>query len=134
MNFNSRLAYHFSLVDACLSDTPSTNYISFRFAGGGATRQRRSLRACFLEACLTHYGFQVDRRGDLLNAWFKKGPAEETSARLDILGRLLVSSSQLDMFMSSQDVMRWYVQQFLAGNYSFRAPEQQEVPDPAQEK
>jgi pyruvate, water dikinase len=127
MNFNSRLAYHFSLVDACLSDTPSANYISFRFAGGGATRQRRGLRACFLEACLTHYGFHVDRRGDLLNAWFKKGSAEDTSANLDILGRLLVSSSQLDMFMSSQDVMRWYVQQFLAGNYSFQVPEQQEA-------
>ncbi len=134
LNFNSRLAYHFSLVDACLSDTPSANYISFRFAGGGATRQRRGLRACFLEACLTHYGFQVDRRGDLLNAWFKKGPAEDTSDRLDILGRLLVSSSQLDMFMSSQDVMRWFVRQFLAGNYSFQVPEQQEVPASVQEK
>jgi pyruvate,water dikinase len=134
MNFNSRLAYHFSLVDACLSDTPSANYISFRFAGGGATRQRRSLRACFLEACLTHYGFQVDRRGDLLNAWFKKGPAEDTNARLDILGRLLVSSSQLDMFMSSQDVMRWYVKQFLAGNYTYQAPEEREVPASAAEK
>jgi pyruvate,water dikinase len=127
MNFNSRLAYHFSLVDACLSDNPSTNYISFRFAGGGATRQRRSLRACFLEACLTHYGFQVDRRGDLLNAWFKKGPAADTSERLDLLGRLLVTSSQLDMFMSSHEVMRWYVRQFLEGNYSFRAPDDQEV-------
>ena len=70
MNLNSRLAYHFSLVDACLSDNPSDNYISFRFTGGGATRQRRSLRACFLEACLLHYGFVVDRRGDLVNAWF----------------------------------------------------------------
>ena len=57
MNLNSRLAYHFTLVDACVSDVPGNNYISFRFAGGGATRQRRDLRACFIEACLTHYGF-----------------------------------------------------------------------------
>jgi hypothetical protein len=76
----------------------------------------------------------VDRRGDLLNAWFKKGPAEDTNARLDILGRLLVSSSQLDMFMSSQDVMRWYVKQFLAGNYTYQAPEEREVPASAAEK
>lgn len=34
MNLNSRLAYHYSLVDACLSDTPAENYISFRFEGG----------------------------------------------------------------------------------------------------
>ena len=52
VNFNSRLAYHFSLVDACLSDNPSQNYISFRFAGGGSTRYRRNLRACFVEICL----------------------------------------------------------------------------------
>ncbi|HET7840536.1 MAG TPA: PEP/pyruvate-binding domain-containing protein, partial [Terriglobia bacterium] len=124
LNLNSRLAYHFSLVDACLSDNPLNNYIAFRFAGGGATRQRRSLRACFLEACLAHYGFVVDRRGDLVNAWFKKGRAEETATNLDILGRLMACSCQLDMYMSGREAMRWYVEQFLLGNYAFRTPEE----------
>jgi pyruvate,water dikinase len=119
MNLNSRLAYHFSLVDACLSDNPSNNYISFRFTGGGSTKQRRSLRACFLEACLSHYDFIVDRRGDLVNAWCKRAPADETELNLDILGRLMACSSQLDMYMSSHDAMKWYTEQFLAGNYSF---------------
>jgi pyruvate,water dikinase len=119
MNLNSRLAYHFTLVDACVSDVPGENYISFRFAGGGATRWRRNLRGCFLEACLAHYGFQVDRRGDVVNAWFKKAPAEDTEARLDILGRLMACASQLDMYMTGHDVMKWYVEQFLAGNYGF---------------
>jgi pyruvate,water dikinase len=121
MNLNSRLAYHFSLVDACLCDVISKNYISFRFEGGGATPNRRSLRACFIEACLKHYGFQVDRRGDLVNAWFRKGSAAETGEKLDLMGRLLACSSQLDMYMTSHEVMRWYVRQFLAGNYSFNA-------------
>jgi len=130
MNLNSRLAYHFSLVDACLSDNPSNNYISFRFTGGGSTRQRRSLRACFLEACLSHYGFVVDRRGDLVNAWCKRASADETELNLDILGRLMACSSQLDMYMSSHDAMKWYTEQFLAGNYSFGAddPEQSAGP------
>jgi pyruvate,water dikinase len=119
MNLNSRLAYHFSLVDACVSDTPAANYVSFRFAGGGATRSRRNLRACFIEGCLSHYGFRVDRRGDLVNAWLKKAPAEETEAALDILGRLMACSSQLDMYMTSHDVMQWHVQQFINGNYRF---------------
>ena len=121
MNLNSRLAYHFSLVDACLSDAPSKNYISFRFEGGGATPNRRTLRACFIEACLKHYSFQADRRGDLVNAWFRKGSATETGEKLDVLGRLLACSSQLDMYMTSHEVMRWYVRQFLLGNYSFSA-------------
>jgi pyruvate, water dikinase len=132
MNLNSRLAYHFSLVDACLSDNPSNNYISFRFTGGGSTRQRRSLRACFLEDCLSRYGFIVDRRGDLVNAWFKRASAQETDTNLDILGRLMACSSQLDMYMSSLDAMKWYTEQFLAGNYSFRVPnsEPSKIPTP----
>jgi hypothetical protein len=121
MNLNSRLAYHYSLVDTCLSDTPGNNNISFRFEGGGATRQRRSLRACFLEACLLRYGFQVDRRTDLINAWFRKAPANQIAKALDILGRLLACSSQLDMYMTGREVMSWFVQQFLEGNYFFQA-------------
>ena len=120
LNLNTRLAYHYSLVDTCLSDTPGNNYISFRFEGGGATHQRRSLRACFLENCLTPYGFQVDRRSDLVNAWFRKAPAEQIAERLGMLGRLLACSSQLDMYMTSREVMKWFAQQFLEGNYTFQ--------------
>ncbi|HUB77480.1 MAG TPA: PEP/pyruvate-binding domain-containing protein [Bryobacteraceae bacterium] len=123
MNFNTRLAYHYSLVDACLSDAAGNNYISFRFEGGGATEERRGLRACFLERCLLRYGFQVDRRSDLVNAWYRKAPAGQTEERLDILGRLLGCTSQLDMYMTSREVMNWYVDQFLSGNYAFRQPE-----------
>ena len=120
INMNSRLAYHFALVDACLSDTASQNYISFRFAGGGATSNRRNLRACLLEACLRHFGFRVERRNDLVNAWLKKASPEETGEKLDMLGRLMASTCQLDMYMTSYTAMEWYVQQFLAGNYTFQ--------------
>ena len=124
MNLNARLAYHYSLVDACLSDSPGDNYISFRFEGGGSSRGRRSLRACFLERCLLPHGFQVDRRVDLVNAWFRKAPADQTAARLDVLGRLLACSSQLDMYMENREVMNWFADQFLQGNYAFRPPEE----------
>jgi len=123
INLNARLAYHFSLVDASLTETPSENYIAFRFAGGGATKYRRTLRARFVERSLAHFGFLVDRRGDLVNAWLKKAPAPQTYEALDIVGRLLATTAQLDMYMTSQEVMNWYLQQFLAGNYRFdRAP------------
>ncbi|MBI4876015.1 MAG: hypothetical protein HY822_15370 [Acidobacteria bacterium] len=122
MNLNSRLAYHFSLVDASVSETPSENYITFRFEGGGTTHERRNLRACFIERCLAHHDYHVDRRGDLVNAWYRKSPAAVMEEKLDILGRLLGCSSQLDMFMTSDEVMRWYVKQFTEGNYSLRDP------------
>ena len=120
LNLNARLAYHYTLIDACLTDTPGNNYIAFRFAGGGATHDRRNLRARFVEECLTPYGFNTDRRGDLINCWFKKAPAEDIDVRLDILGRLMACTGQLDMFMDTHQVMQWYVEQFLAGNYHFR--------------
>ena len=121
-NLNSRLAYHYSLVDACLCDDAIRNYVSFRFAGGGATRYRRSLRACFLEACLNRYGFLVQRRGDLVNAWLRKIPPDEADWALDILGRLMACTSQLDMYMSNRETMNWFVEQFLEGNYAFTEP------------
>ena len=124
MNLNSRLAYHYSLVDACVSAVANNNYISFRFAGGGAGKLRRILRACFIEACLVHYGFQAERRGDIVNAWFKKGTGEETAEKLDILGRLLASAGQLDMYMGGEHAMKWYVQQFIRGNYGFATTEE----------
>lgn len=123
LNLNSRLAYHFTLLDTCLSDTAGHNYISFRFAGGGSSEERRSLRACFIEACLAHYGFLTDRRGDLVNAWFKNAPPEAIENGLEMLGRLMACASQLDMYMSSQTVMRTYVQRFLEGNYASFLPE-----------
>jgi pyruvate, water dikinase len=123
MNFNARVAYHFTLVDASLTDMASKNYIAFRFAGGGATAFRRNLRAIFVQEVLTKYNFLVDRRGDLVNAWLKKAPATETYDALDILGRLLACTSQLDMYMTSTKVMRWYVRQFLDGNYMFHRPD-----------
>ncbi|TAM48285.1 MAG: hypothetical protein EPN53_10495 [Acidobacteria bacterium] len=119
MNLNSRLAFHFTLVDATLTDARNNNAVSFRFAGGGATRWRRNLRAVFLERILRHLGFQVDRRVDVVNAWFRKGTAAETEAALDHLGRLMACSSQLDMYMESHDTMEWYVEQFMRGNYAF---------------
>ena len=133
MNLNSRLAYHFTLVDASVTDWPNQNYVAFRFAGGGATRWRRNLRASFIEASLSHFGFHVDRRGDVVNAWFKKAPAQETEDRLDILGRLMACASQLDMYMTSDAVMAWYVKQFIEGNYAFREGEAGERPPAPQD-
>lgn len=37
----------------------------------------------------------------------------------------MACTSQLDMYMTSPDVMKWYVEQFLCGNYSFRLPEEE---------
>jgi pyruvate,water dikinase len=120
VNFNSRLAYHYAMVDACVEDTQSSNFINFRFKGGGTDSYRKNLRARFLQACMQHFGFTVDVRHDLVTAWLRRYPRAETEERLDMLGRLMACSRQLDMFMADEASMRWHVDQFLAGNYRFR--------------
>ncbi len=122
MNLNARMAFHFSMVDACVSEMPDKNHLTFRFAGGGAARRRRNLRAGFIQAVLEHYGCSVDRRGDLVNAWFGRCGAHELEDKLDVLGRLIACAGQLDMYMSSEETAKWHAEQFILGNYDFRRP------------
>lgn len=122
LNLNSRLSYHFALMDACVTDRARDNSISFRFVGGGASRERRDLRALFLESCLLHYGFQVRCRGDLVDAWYRKAPAAEMERRLEMLGGLISWASRLDMYMSSYQVMDWYTRRFLERDLTAAAP------------
>lgn len=121
VNFNSRLAYHYAMVDACVDQQQSSNFINFRFKGGGAEPYRKHLRARFLQECLRHYDFSVDVRHDLVNAWLRRYSADATEARLDMLGRLMACSRQLDMYMADESSMRWYVDRFLAGRYRFHS-------------
>ncbi|MBN1608373.1 MAG: hypothetical protein JW940_17210 [Polyangiaceae bacterium] len=129
MNFNSRLAYHYAMVDSCVDDSQSSNFIDFRFKGGGTEAFRKNLRARFLQECLQHFGFCVDVREDLVNAWLRRYPREVTEDRLDMLGRLMACSRQLDMFMADEASMKWYVAAFLAGNYRFHVEEDSQSAD-----
>jgi pyruvate,water dikinase len=120
VNLNSRLAYHYAMVDACVADHQGANFVNFRFKGGGADPFRKNLRARFLEECLRHHDFAVDVRHDLVTAWLRRLPRPAMEERLDVLGRLMACSRQLDMFMANESTMRWFVAQFLKGNYRFR--------------
>ena len=41
LNFNSRLGYHFAILDAYISEEKNDNYISYQFKGGAAGVERR---------------------------------------------------------------------------------------------
>jgi pyruvate,water dikinase len=117
LNLNARLAYHFTMVDALVSEVSENNYVNFRFRGGGAGAMRRDLRARFLKEVLLQQNFHVDRRGDLVTAWLRRYPRETSEAKLTMLGTLMACARQLDMLLESQASVDHYVGRFLQGDY-----------------
>jgi pyruvate, water dikinase len=117
INLNARLAYHYSMVDAMVSESAFGNYVGFRFRGGGAGRTRRGLRAKFIAGVLSFEGFSVDRRGDLVTAWYRGYDKNSSNARLEMLGRLMGCARQLDMLFDTRDKVEYYVKQFMDANY-----------------
>jgi pyruvate,water dikinase len=126
MNFSSRLAYHFSTVDAYCSEVKNNNYVTFQFMGGGSSSERRSRRVRFIAAVLKNLDFEVEIKGDWLQARLMKYEDRDMEERLDYLGRLMCCSRQLDAVMYSDNIVDWYVQAFMKGNYTFeRTPPQE---------
>ena len=119
MNLNSRLAYHFAMVDTLCGRKAAANYINFRFKGGGTGLNRRILRVRFIARILESLGFVVNIKEDLINAALKGLPMNEQEQKLDMIGRLLGCSRLLDMAMDNEDAMEWFVQAFQRGNYTF---------------
>jgi pyruvate,water dikinase len=119
MNLNTRLAYHFAMVDALCGHNAAENYINFRFKGGGTGLERRMLRVRFIARILEDLGFFVNLKQDLLNATLKGLPIKELVNKLDMVGRLLGCSRLLDMAMDDEETMQWFVTAFQQGNYGF---------------
>jgi pyruvate,water dikinase len=117
MNLNARLAYHFAMLDAFVSDVPQNNFVNFRFRGGGAGETRKDLRARFLMEVLLRSNFSVDRRGDLVTAWLRRHSKDESEEGLDLLGRLMGCARQLDMLMESEASVQHFAERFFQEDY-----------------
>ena len=117
LNFNVRLAYHYTMVDSLVGPVMENNYVNFRFRGGGAAQERRDLRARFLTDVLRHCRFATDRRRDLVTAWLRRYPQDSSEQGLELLGKLVVCAGQLDMLMDSERSVHHFVERFLAGDY-----------------
>lgn len=120
MNLSSRLGYHFATIDTYCGPKVNDNYITFHFKGGAADIGRRTRRARLIAGILKRLGFKVEQTGDMIRAELKKYGDSETAAKLDMLGRLMGSVRLLDMVLSDDRQIEWYVEAFMAGNYAFR--------------
>lgn len=105
MNLSLRLGYHFSVVDAHLSDNPNQNSIYFRFVGGLADEHRRERRARLIRIILEGLGFQVVVHQDLVVGKFKVADRPDMEAVLMRLGELTAFTRQLDTDLASDQAV-----------------------------
>jgi pyruvate, water dikinase len=111
MNLSNRLGFHFATIEAFLG-APGESYVSFNFYGGGAELPRRMRRIRFLTRILEDIDFRVEPKEDSITARIDGYDAEVLEQKLEILGRLMMVSKQLDMVMLSEDAVEQHYRQF----------------------
>ena len=123
MNLNLRFGYHFVIVDVLCCAAAQDNYVLFRFSGGGADFDQRTLRAEFLSRVLQKLDFEVKKTSDLVDARLSGTNPETTLQKLDLLGRLLGATRLMDMYLKESTQVAGFVEDFMKGRYHFASLE-----------
>ena len=107
-SLNSRLGYHFSILEALVGERVRENYINYQFKGGAADDQRRRRRVTFIGDILEDNGFSVRIRNDHMTARMEGHPEAHMTAYLKVLGYLNLHTRQLDMIMTNPAQIDYY--------------------------
>jgi pyruvate,water dikinase len=117
MNLSNRLGFHFATIEALLARREDS-YISFTFYGGGAEITRRRRRALFLAKVMEHLDFRVELKEDSISARIDDLDAPALEQKLEVLGRLMMVSKQMDMIMISDESVEQSYQEFISQGYT----------------
>lgn len=123
LNLNMRFGYHFVILDSICQENAEDNYIMFRFSGGGTEFENRALRADFLTRVLERLGFDVDKKGDLVDGQISQEDEKIIREKLDIIGRLLGATRLMDMYLKDNTMVERFVDEFMNGRYHFATVE-----------
>jgi len=102
-NINFRLGYHFTVIDAYVSDNILDNHIYFRFSGGVTETLRRARRTRLLAKVLSSNDFLCEVHGDIVTARLKRTDRNRMLHCLFLLGLLVGFTRQLDVRMISDE-------------------------------
>ena len=118
VNLCFRLGYHFNIIDAHCGTNERDNHIYFRFLGGASDITKRTRRATMIATILEAFDFNVRTKGDMVVARCGNMVVSEMKRTLDILGRLVGFTRQLDVRLENDRIVEEYAEAFLYGNYS----------------
>jgi len=119
MNLNIRFGYHFIQIDALCSQDIDTNYITFRFSGGGGIAEGKLLRAQFLVYILRKLGFEAESTGELVDGKINQIPCDRSQEILVQLGRLAGITRLMDMYLKPGNDVISLAEDFLQGRSEF---------------
>ncbi|MDH3349777.1 MAG: hypothetical protein OEM02_16945, partial [Desulfobulbaceae bacterium] len=125
LNLNARMDFHFVMIDGLCGLTSRSNYVRFRFKGGGTSKGQCKRRATLIASILEGEGFFTDVRGDLVNGTIQGVTAEHLTEKLVVLGRLLGFTRLLDAAMQSDEIVEEMVLAFQEGDYALSRFEDQ---------
>ncbi len=117
LNLNLRVGYHFNVVDCYLGAGPDDSYLFFRFVGGVTDLSRRTRRARLLSEILERHDFVTDQHGDLVVGRLKGVLRPVVEERLQMVGRLIGFSRQLDIFLTDEKIIDRLVSDFMQRRY-----------------
>ena len=128
LNLSVKFGYHYSNLDALCSDEPSANSITLQFSGGAGTGMGKALRIELLARVLGRLGYDVEVRGDLLQAALKGLDCAAMEEILDQTGRLLGCSRLLDLAIPSQAEVETLTELFFEEDYDFLGRSEKRLP------